>query len=194
MHKWGTKIEEFGHKIDELAPKIEKAGEQVQTVLDEMNGLPKDAPAQFAAGVLYGASNGTIDERDYILGCTWSNPILRRHLNKAFKNYNAGKDQKGNKQMQKAEPWFSASMITCWKTAKYFRRIDDAMDKFFAREDWNTVVQDNYSANQDYIDQQWGYTLKTWNEGVYFNAGMFYAQTFAALAASEEIDASLLDF
>lgn len=48
-------------------------------------------------------------------------------------------------------------------------------------DDWESIARNNYETNQDYIDQQWSHTLKTWNEGVYFNAGMFYAYTYAAL-------------
>ena len=40
-------------------------------VFEEMDGVSKDAGAQFNSGLLYGDSKGTVDMRDYILGCAW---------------------------------------------------------------------------------------------------------------------------
>ena len=52
------------------------------------------------------------------------------------------------------------------------------------QDDWSEQTDANYAANKDYIDQQWMYMMKSWNEGVYFNAGMFYAYIYAAITAS----------
>ena len=50
-----------------------------------------------------------------------------------------------------------------------------------ARKDKDDIIRNNYMANKDYIDQEWSNCLSAWNEGVYFNAGMFYAYTMTAL-------------
>ncbi len=154
--------------------------------------LPDDATAQFASGLLYGASNGTIDERDYIVDCAWTCPVTNRLLSAAFTSYNAGEDRKGNKRMRRAEPFWRFSMLTCWETNHYFTRMDHNKDAFFARDDWKSIARDNYNANQDYVDQQWQFCLDSWNTGVYFNAGMFYARVWDKLAFVPE--AELLQF
>mmetsp|Transcript_1247 Transcript_1247/g.1653 ORF Transcript_1247/g.1653 Transcript_1247/m.1653 type:complete len:181 (-) Transcript_1247:188-730(-) len=178
---------DVGHKIEEM-------GSELDHIIHEMNDLPDDAAAQWAAGLLYGASKGTIDKRDYIVGCSWSSPIVKRQLTKAYDHYEAGEHQEGNKHMKKAEPWWRLSMATCWKTNKHFNRMHRAKNEFFNRDDWKDIVQGNYDENRDYIDQQWAYSLKSWDEGVYFNAGMFYAYTFAALSKTDDMDASQLPF
>ena len=198
-HVISQKMFEFGHKIEDFMHehKIDKAITEVKEFVKDSNKLEDDATIQFAAGLLYGASKGTIDKRDYLLDCSYETRIAKRQLYKAFEDYNAGKHEEGNKHMKKATPWWRLQMVTCWKTTKYFNKIDEALDTFFAKDDWSDIVSDNYSTSQAVIDQNWSNTLKTWNEGVYFNAGMFYAYTFSALAASEQFDAdmaSLLDF
>ena len=163
-------------------------GKDIVETIKKQDSLPVDAPPQFAAGLLYGYTDQTVDKRDYILGCNHTGPYVRHQLGKAFEAYLVGDDAKGNKHMQRAEPFWRLSMVTCFKTNKYFNKIDHEKDAFLAREDFSDVVQDNYTKNKDYIDSQWSQALKTWEEGVYFNSGMFYARTFKALIATDATD------
>ena len=84
----------LGHS--KFADVIKDKVSEFNKVLNEFNDIPDEAAAQFASGMLYGFSKGTIDERDYILGCAWSCPIVKRNLGKAFEAYNAGDDEGGN--------------------------------------------------------------------------------------------------
>ena len=149
------------------------------------DALPSDTTAQFSAGLLYAWSGQTVDKRDYLVGCTLEIPRVKRQLGKAFDDYNAGDDRAGNQHMKKATPWWQLSMVLCWETYDDFRGLIEYKDAFFARDDWQTVARENYDANQAYVDQQWQYALDSWNTGVYFNAGMFYGRTWAALSATE---------
>ena len=96
----------FGHHVHELKHEFQE--------VFHADGLPDDATAQFASGLLYGASKGTVDERDYIVDCSWTCPVTNRFLSAAFKSYNNGNDKRGNKRMKHAEPFWRFSMLTCW--------------------------------------------------------------------------------
>ena len=157
---------------------IKDLGQDITDVLKkDLDTLPADAAPKFAAGMLYGYTDGTVDKRDYILGCNHTGPYVRHQLNKAFEAYVAGDDAKGNKHMLKAEPFWRLSMVTCWKTNKYFTKMDHEKDAFLKRDDYADVVQANYEANKDYIIQimpcfvvmklhrpavVWGFALQTW--------------------------------
>ena len=65
--------------------------------------------------------------------------------------------------MSTAEPFWRLSMVTCWKTNKYFNRMHKHERDFLARDDWKDLVKSNYSANQAYIDQQWDFSKTSWN-------------------------------
>ena len=171
-----------GHFLDRVVDFATEA----QEIFELADELPGDAAAQFAAGLLYGNSQGTIDKRDYIVGCTWGNYFRDRKLAKAFTKYNEGDIAKGNRAMDKAEPWWRLSMLTCWETNHYFRAMNKAKEAFLARDDYQEVAQANYEANKAYVDQQWANCLLTWNQGVYFNAGMFYGYVGAALMKTPE--------
>ena len=114
-------------------------------------------------------------------------------MNAAFTNYNAGDDRKGNKQLHRAEPFFRATMIPCYKTWGYFHEMHHEQKQFLHRDDWRQIARDNYNSNKDYVDQQWQFCLDSWNTGVYFNAGMFYARVWNALA-DVPVEAELLQF
>lgn len=106
-----------GHKFQETREAHKDFHESFEVATA---ALPEDAQAQFASGLLYGASKGTVDERDYIVGCTHYCPWVSRQLRKAFEDYNAGDDKHGNRHMSRAEPWWRLSMIGCHETNHYF--------------------------------------------------------------------------
>ncbi len=108
--------------------------------------------AQFAAGVLYAASNQTIDERDYIVSCSVSNERLNTKLSNAFVDYNAGNLKAGNQKMRNIDRGYRRSMANCTETNEYFSRIDAQSDAFLNQEAWRDEARANYNANKDYID------------------------------------------
>lgn len=64
-----------------------------------------------------------------------------------------------------------------------FSDINDQKTQFYARYDADSIAEANYHANKDFVDHQFGLMLKTFNEGVYFNAGMFYGRIFNVIFA-----------
>ena len=79
-HVISQKMFEFGHKVEDFfhEHKIDKAIDEVKEFVKDSNKLPDQAAIQFAAGLLYGASKGTIDERDYLLDCSFDSRIVKR--------------------------------------------------------------------------------------------------------------------
>merc|ERR1712032_1100173 len=80
-----------------------------------------------------------------------------------------------------------------------FTDIDTQKTEFYDQDDADELAEANYQANKDFVDQQFGYMLNSYNTGVYFNAGMFYARIFNVLVPAveqtktEEIDGPLFD-
>jgi len=159
-----------------------------------MDGLEDDVltdgdSAQFAAGVLYAASNQTIDKRDYIVGCSIHDDRLNNRLTNAFDAYNAGDLRTGNRKMRKIDGNFRNSMAACSETNAYFEQIDAAEVAFFNQKEWRKTARVNYDANKAYVDQQWEFCLDRWNLGVYFDAAMFYTRVTMALSGSSPLAA-----
>ena len=163
-------------------------GESAATLLDRINGddenrLNAEDVAQWSAGFLYGASGRTIDQRDYILDCSSNCPIVNRKFTRAYRAYNNDDIEHGNDKLQSARlPW-RLTMLTCSDTNSEFTSIMQSVDAFTAQADYMDQAQANYDANPTVIDSNWSNGLKTWNEGVYFNAGMFYGEVLVALTA-----------
>ena len=148
---------------------------------DEEPTLTAEDSAQFAAGVLYAASNQTIDERDYIVSCSVNVDRLNSNLANAFGAYNDGKLRKCNTIMRNIDGPYRRSMKRCTETNPSFARIDAQTDAFLAQKEWRKIARANYDANKDYVDQQWQFCLDSYNSGIYFNAGMFYTRVTMAL-------------
>ena len=85
---------------------------------------------------------------------------------------------------QSVEDWRD-SMEDCDQTNEYFESLVDQVADFLDTDNWSDVVKQNYEENKAYVDNQWAQCLKTWNEGVYFNSGMFYARTYMVLSAAQ---------
>ena len=144
--------------------------------------LPEDASAQWFAGLLYAYTYQVVDQRDYIVGCTHQRDELDAKLQEAYGHYVVAEYEDGNSSMKDTENEFRRSMRHCHDTHQYFDKIVDDSHDFFALSNWEDIMEANYAANKDLIDNQNGLMVKTWNEGVYFNAGMFYGRVWMLLA------------
>ena len=58
----------------------------------------------------------------------------------------------------------------------------NASHDFFDMQNWDVIVDENYANQKELIDHQNELMLKSWNEGNYFNAGMFYGRIWYLLA------------
>ena len=111
--------------------------------------LGDDATAQFSAGILYGAKEGAIDERDYIVGCSSHHDNLDNMLMDIFNHYEADQIDAANNKMLEALPFFKLSMAMCPKTNPDFEKWYDDLHNFRARDDQKDLWTANYQANKE---------------------------------------------
>ena len=108
-------------------------------------------------------------------------------LSRAYEKYAEGNYESGNKSIRDSEPYYRDSMEACPETNAAFEEMADRAHDFFAQENWRDIAEANYLANQVLIDQQWSFSLLTWDQGVPFNAGMFYGRVWFLLAYGQPI-------
>ena len=84
------------------------------------NDLPAGFTQEWTAGLLYGGSKGTMDERDYILDCMKDNDTVIDSLSSAYDHFNENTFdgiQAGNKDLNQAiRKWRKRAMRKCRKT------------------------------------------------------------------------------
>ena len=115
-------------------------------------------------------------------------PMLDRRLFKAYKNFKHERFNKGNSKVWATQYQYQRSFMNCFpETVSKFGDMIHHYRDFFATDDKDQVMKDNYSANKDLVDDQLAQGLKTWDEGVYFDAGMFYGRAWYYLAYGQPI-------
>ena len=72
-------------------------------------------------------------------------------------------------------------MNDCKRVNWRFDEMTDQVHKFFAKDDWERIVNKNYEDNKDVVDEQWAHSMRTWDAGIFFDAGMFYGRTWKIL-------------
>ena len=75
-------------------------------------------------------------------------------------------------------------MADCCESNPWFDQFASDINAFVARDDYMDIAMANYDANKAVVDLWWSNCLLTWNQGVYFNAGMFYGEIMAILDGS----------
>lgn len=110
-------------------------------------------------------------------------------MSAAYGSYADGDIAKGNQKLWRTTPWLVTSMLHCGTTAIDLASYEWTAAKFMWRDDWKDVATANYNANKDLVDRDWGFNLKSWEEGTYFNAGMFYAEVWNVLSKVPEPEA-----
>ena len=115
------------------------------------------------------------------------NARLDIKLERAYESYHAESWESANKSIRDTEPYYRDSMEACTETNAFFEEMADRAHDFFDQDGWHDTAEANYNANKDTIDMQWSYGLNSWDQGVYFNAGMFYGCVWFNLAYGQPI-------
>ena len=146
--------------------------------------VPDDAPAQFAAGMLYGVNRK--DKRDYILSCFTPSQALTSKLTKIVDLYSRGWWPLGEAEMRwEYDHLWADSMEKCDKTNEYFVDFFDTYDELMRKPLAGYYRIKNYLANEELIKRDFGYFTSEYDLGVYFNSGMFYGEAMKAVITGE---------
>ena len=123
-----------------------------------------------------------MDARHYLLECTQWRKELDDKLIGAYQQYGDEDYKGGNATMLGAEDDFRQSMADCDDPNNYFDDIVNTLNDFLDLPNWEDIVNANYADNKELVDHQSLLMFKSWNEGIYFNAGMFYGRIWYMLA------------
>ena len=78
-------------------------------------------------------------------------------------------------------------MADCAETNAHFESMADRAHDFFDQDGWRDITDANYNAQKDLVDQQFSFMNTSWDQGIYFNAGMFFGRTWYYLAYGQWI-------
>ena len=142
-----------------------------QSVMSDTTRDPT-APAQWIAGWYYGVDSK--DKRDDILKCYKANDDLTNNLYDAMEAYIAGDTKTGDEKMDDSRPLFKDAMSGCSEgitgdLLDIYQQIKDMMDK----PDWKDYAEKVYKENKVMIDRDIDLEFREWEQGVFFNSGMF---------------------
>ena len=68
-----------------------------------------------------------------------------------------------------------------------FEAMADKAHAFFEADGWKDVIHANYEAHSDVVDVEWASGMTSWEQGLYFNSGMFYGRVWNVLAKGSVI-------
>ena len=81
--------------------------------------------------------------------------------------------QTAEKKMAHAQPLFKTALGSCDKVGDKLEEWAKKGEDLKARKDWAEIEKKIYEENKQIIDRNTGLELESWEQGVYFNAGMF---------------------
>ena len=147
----------------------------IQSNFQEVQATTRDpdAPAQFIAGWHYGIAHEK--DRDD-LSCFKADDDLTNTLYDAMEAYIAGNHADGDAKMTATVPLYKEALSGCGRLETHIGKWAQRIDEMKAREDWPQLLKEIYQANKDVIDRDTGLELREWEQGVFFNSGMFAGQ------------------
>ena len=126
------------------------------------------------AGWYYGIS--TKDKRDEVVECFKPNDKLTNFLYEAFEEYAAGKKMAGDAYLAKTKPLYKRALSDCGNLGDHMHEWSQKMDDLQERKDWPEIAKKIYETNKAIIDRDVDLEVREWQQGVYFNSGMFAGQ------------------
>ena len=78
--------------------------------------------------------------------------------------------------MKESKALWETAMAGCGEIAKEMGVIAAEFDGIQLRSDWDQISKKIYETNKDVINRDVSLELKEWEEGVFFNSGMFAGQ------------------
>ena len=129
------------------------------------------APAQFMAGWYYGIAEK--DKRDELLKCYKTDIDLTNSLYDAMEAYIDGDKATGDAKMADTKPLYKKALSGCGQVAEHMGEWAQKFDDLTKIADWPKVASQIYQDNKAVVDTDIKNELLEWEEGVFFNSGMF---------------------
>jgi hypothetical protein len=135
--------------------------------------LPAETAAEYYAGYLWAVKEE--DKRDEIVGCFKTDNDLNDMLSKIMDADREGKTEDAKKLWEKAESHWSTSLKECTEDSVYdeYKALDKFTKDVMSRSDIDDYLAKRYTEYKAEIDQFSGIMLTRWDNGVYFDAGMY---------------------
>lgn len=130
------------------------------------------APAQFVAGWYYGVVGE--DKRDYIVrDCYQQNDDLTNTLYDGMEAYIAGNQDLGDDKLKATKALYKTALSTCTDVTGKMQDVMEKAEALVSRDDWAQLAKQIYDDNKTLIDRDVDLELREWQQGVFFNSGMF---------------------
>jgi len=132
------------------------------------------AVPQMTAGWLYGITYQEWEVRDKLMTCFKANNDLTDDYYEAMAAYENGDTSTGDSKFDDAEQYYNDAFGDCEKAVTdALSQWGDKLKNMKSRDDYSDVSEQIYNAHKDEIDLNVSLMFKTWDEGVFYNAGMF---------------------
>ena len=137
------------------------------------SSLPAETAAQYYAGYLWAVKQE--DKRDEIVSCFKTDINLNDMLQKIMDADREGKTEDAKKLWSKAESHWTKSLKECTKDSIYdeYKALDQYTKDVMSRKDIDDFLAKRYTEYKAEIDQFSEIMLTRWDNGVYFDAGMY---------------------
>ena len=135
--------------------------------------LPADTAVQFYAGYLWAVKEE--DKRDEIVACFKNDSDLNDMLADMMKADKEGRSEDAKKIFDDSRSHWDTALKGCTKDSIYdeYEALDKFTEDVMSRSDIDDYLAMRYKEYKADIDSFTGTMLTLWDEGVYFNAGMY---------------------
>ena len=132
------------------------------------------APAEFIAGWYYGLSGH--DKRAKVHECFVADRKLTNKLYNAMESYIAGDRKSGDAFMAQTRPLFNNALSRCDQLDSHVKDWARRIDEMMARSDWEQFALKVYKTNKREVERNIDLELREWQQGQFFNSGLFGGQ------------------
>ena len=135
--------------------------------------LPKDTAAQFYAGYLWAVKEE--DKRDEIVACFANDSDLNDMLLKIMDASKEGRVDDAKQLWKDSESHWETALKGCDTDSIYteFKDLDKFTKDVMSRDDIDDYLNMRYTEYKNDVDSFSATMLTLWDQGVYFNAGMY---------------------
>lgn len=133
-----------------------------------------EAPAQMIAGWLFGITDQALEYRDKIVGCYKTNVNITNDYYDGMAAYKSGNSTAGDAKFNDARQYYDDAFSGCASdVTDALTKWTDKVDALANIKNWDQVSKQIYTQHKDVLDQDIQFEFMYWDQGVYYNAGMY---------------------